>query len=230
MIGKVHRLNLSGRAQQPRATAPRAPRKQREPSLPGGRTNGTPSMPTAGATALKPMLRAEAQPRQAALPEPQPVRLVDLAKGGRITILHLSDKTCKWPIGDPGAEDFCFCGHGPRDGSPYCEYHARLAYQPLQDRRNRTDGLRLSGHRPFALSAAEPLVEGIAHAAHGADGVGLAAAAQRLAQAADMDVHGALVDIDVVAPDRIEQLGAANRRGRDSASGVRAGGTRWATE
>ncbi len=40
-------------------------------------------------------------------------------------------------IGDPGNEDFCFCGHNPRDGSPYCEYHARLAYQPLQDRRRR---------------------------------------------------------------------------------------------
>ncbi len=136
VIGKVHRLNLSGRAQQPRSTAPRAPRKQREPSLPG-RGNGMPSMPTAGGNALKPMMRADIQPRQVALPEPQPVRLVDLSKGGRVTILHLTDKTCKWPIGDPGAEDFCFCGHSPRDGSPYCEYHARLAYQPLQDRRNR---------------------------------------------------------------------------------------------
>lgn len=136
VIGKVHRLNLSGRAQQPRTAAPRAPRKQREPSL-AGHGNGTPSLPTAGSAALKPLLRAEAAPRPVALPEPTPVRLVDLSKGGRITILHLSDKTCKWPIGDPGAEDFCFCGHDPRAGSPYCEYHARLAYQPMQDRRNR---------------------------------------------------------------------------------------------
>ncbi len=136
VIGKVHRLNLSGRAQQPRSTAPRAPRKQREPSL-AGRGNGMPSMPTAGSNALKPMLRVEVAPRQAALPEPKPVRLVDISKGGRITILHLSEKTCKWPIGDPGNEEFCFCGHDPRSGSPYCEYHARLAYQPMQDRRNR---------------------------------------------------------------------------------------------
>ena len=136
VIGKVHRLNLSGRAQAPRTAAPRAPRKPREPSHPG-RTAGMPSLPSAGNTALKPMMRAEVQPRQQALPEPQPVRLVDLPQGGRVTILHLSDKTCKWPIGDPGAEDFCFCGHGPRTGSPYCEYHARLAYQPLQDRRHR---------------------------------------------------------------------------------------------
>ena len=121
VIGKVHRLNLSGRAQQPRAATPRPPRKAREPSLPGHSGNATPSM----------------QQRPAPLAEPQPLRLVDLPKDGRVTILHLSDKTCKWPIGDPGAEDFCFCGHGPREGSPYCEYHARLAYQPLQDRRNR---------------------------------------------------------------------------------------------
>jgi GcrA cell cycle regulator len=138
VIGKVHRLNLSGRAQQPRSTQPRAPRKQREPSLAGGRPGGgRPGMPTAGSTALKHVLRAEMQPRPMALPEPKPLRLVDLPQGGRVTILHLSDKTCKWPIGDPGSEDFCFCGHGPRDGSPYCEYHARLAYQPMQDRRNR---------------------------------------------------------------------------------------------
>ena len=83
------------------------------------------------------MMRAETHIRPAALPEPQPLRLVDLPQDGRVTILHLSDKTCKWPIGDPGSEEFCFCGHGPRDGSPYCEYHARLAYQPMQDRRNR---------------------------------------------------------------------------------------------
>jgi GcrA cell cycle regulator len=134
VIGKVHRLNLSGRAPQPRTAAPR-PRRAREPSAPG---RPMPSMhSSAGATALKPMARAEIVPRPMPIPEPAPLRLVDLPKGGRVTILHLSDKTCKWPIGDPGAEDFCFCGHKPRDGSPYCEYHARLAYQPLQDRRHR---------------------------------------------------------------------------------------------
>ncbi|WP_290541517.1 GcrA family cell cycle regulator [Aestuariivirga sp.] len=137
VIGKVHRLNLSGRVQQQRVTAPREPRKQREPSLPPRAGSSMPSMPTAGSAALKPTMRAETHIRPAAIPEPQPLRLVDLPKDGRVTILHLSDKTCKWPIGDPGSEEFCFCGHGPREGSPYCEYHARLAYQPMQDRRNR---------------------------------------------------------------------------------------------
>lgn len=133
VIGKVHRLNLSGRAPSARSAVPREPRKVRVPSHPG--RTAMPSMPHTGATALKSMPRAEAQMRPLPLPEPKPLRLADLSKGGNITILHLSDKTCRWPIGDPGSEGFCFCGHGPREGSPYCEYHARLAYQPLQDRR-----------------------------------------------------------------------------------------------
>src|SRR5688572_16188365 len=58
VIGKVHRLNLSGRAPQPRSSVPR-PRRTREPSHPG---RSTPSihLPTTGATALKPSMRAEA--------------------------------------------------------------------------------------------------------------------------------------------------------------------------
>jgi GcrA cell cycle regulator len=135
VIGKVHRLNLAGRAAQPRTAEPRSPRKTREPSHPGRPSSNGPTTQTAGNTVLKPFVRPE--PRPQALAAPQPLRLLDLPKDGRITILHLSDKTCKWPIGDPGAEDFCFCGHSPRDASPYCEYHARLAYQPMQDRRHR---------------------------------------------------------------------------------------------
>jgi GcrA cell cycle regulator len=129
VIGKVHRLNLAGRATQPRNT-PRAPREPRTAHRPH-----SPSMPTAGATALRAMPQRETIARPLPLPEPKPLRLVDLPKDGRITILHLSDKTCRWPIGDPGTEEFCFCGHGPRNGSPYCEYHARMAYQPAQERR-----------------------------------------------------------------------------------------------
>jgi GcrA cell cycle regulator len=71
-------------------------------------------------------------------PEPEPIRLVDLRvpEGERVNILMLSDRTCRWPVGDPGAEDFCFCGHTPKaNGGPYCDYHSRIAFQPLQDRR-----------------------------------------------------------------------------------------------
>ena len=68
-------------------------------------------------------------------PEPEPIRLLDLSKGERVTILMLSDKTCRWPLGDPGTEYFHFCGLSPKPGQPYCPHHARAAYQPLHDRR-----------------------------------------------------------------------------------------------
>lgn len=134
VIGKVHRLNLAGRAPPPRPAAQQRSRKSREPSHPG-RQAPQPSLPVAGNTALKPVLRALPAVRPSALAAPEPLRLVDTARGGRVTILQLSEKTCKWPIGDPGHDEFCFCGHAPRDAAPYCEYHARMAYQPLQDRR-----------------------------------------------------------------------------------------------
>ena len=79
--------------------------------------------------------------------------------------------------------------------------------------------------RPFEL-----LVEGVAGAADGADRVAAAAAVERAAQAADVHVDGALVDIDVVAPDAVEQLLAREDAAGASSSGIRAGGTRSARD
>ncbi len=131
VIGKVHRLGLSGRTTTSRSSAPR-PRRPRQPSHPS--RNG--AMPTAGANALKP--QANIKPAPAPEPEPEPIRLVNLPSGGdRVSVLDLTEKTCRWPIGDPGSEEFCFCGHAPKAGAPYCDYHVRVAYQPAQDRRAR---------------------------------------------------------------------------------------------
>src|SRR5712691_903734 len=63
-----------------------------------------------------------------------------------------------------------------------------------------------AGMTPRLRRLAEAIVERVAGAAHGADRVGLVAAVERLAQPADMDVHGALVDIDLAAPHAVEQL------------------------
>jgi GcrA cell cycle regulator len=38
---------------------------------------------------------------------------------------------CKWPIGDPSTDAFSFCGRRTGEG-PYCNDHARVAYQPQQ--------------------------------------------------------------------------------------------------
>lgn len=57
-----------------------------------------------------------------------------LADGKNVTILTVNDRMCRWPYNDPGPS-FHFCGHAPRFGSPYCEFHARKAYKPHPIRR-----------------------------------------------------------------------------------------------
>jgi GcrA cell cycle regulator len=59
--------------------------------------------------------------------------VVPIAK--RLTIFALTEQTCKWPIGDPGQEDFHFCGNDSLESGPYCEYHAGVAYQVPEPRR-----------------------------------------------------------------------------------------------
>lgn len=78
------------------------------------------------------MPRQIAKPYVPPPPEPE-LDAVRLEDGGHVTMLTVSDRTCRWPIGDVGDEDFHFCGHGPMIGSPYCEAHARKAHQkPLK--------------------------------------------------------------------------------------------------
>jgi len=130
VIGKVHRERLPGRENPSHGST-----KQREPrkSGPRGGLRNPPSL-TTFVDGVSQKVRASKMPP---LPEPPPLSVTESADGKtKYTILHLSDKTCKWPIGDPVKEDFCFCGHGPREGTPYCEYHARLAYSPPQTRRS----------------------------------------------------------------------------------------------
>lgn len=138
VIGKVHRLGLSGRVTPSRASRPRAS-KPRQPSHPG-RINAYRS---AGATALKVETIAEKSPLTE--PEPSPIREIQIPPGERATILTLSDKTCRWPIGDPSAKDFHFCGRGPSVNMPYCEHHCQIAYQPIQERRRQKRAARRAG-------------------------------------------------------------------------------------
>jgi len=125
VIGKVHRLGLSGRGSPTRVARPRT-RRPRQPSVPK-------RMPTDGNAALK--AKPSASPARDLEPALQPIRLVDIPEGERIGILSLTDKTCRWPLGDPGSDEFCFCGKNPQEGTPYCDYHASVAYHPSNERR-----------------------------------------------------------------------------------------------
>jgi len=127
VIGKVHRLGLSGRATSSRSSVPRprrnhTPRQSRAPSLTFG---------TRGNAALKPTYEAEFE----ATPAPAQVEELVIPLHERATILTLNESMCRWPIGDPSEGSFHFCGRKKNGSSPYCEHHACMAYQPAQSRR-----------------------------------------------------------------------------------------------
>lgn len=58
-------------------------------------------------------------------------------KAKKLTLMDLTERTCKWPIGDPATEDFWFCGLSAQPGKPYCEAHVGVAFQPMSSRRDR---------------------------------------------------------------------------------------------
>ena len=58
-------------------------------------------------------------------------------KARRLSLMELTERTCKWPIGDPATDNFWFCGLPVQQGKPYCEAHVGLAFQPMSSRRDR---------------------------------------------------------------------------------------------
>ena len=139
VIGKVHRLKLSSRG--------RAAPAQARQKKPASKPNGAPKAPTKGpsgggsrampqsigATALSAEFDAEPVARQAHRPSQDVV--IPISR--RLKLVELTDRTCKWPNGDPLHEDFHFCGHASAETGPYCAYHAKLAFQPAADRKRK---------------------------------------------------------------------------------------------
>lgn len=141
VIGKVHRLKLSGRGKITTA-APRSKKvntvaaaARPAASQTGARQQTTirtaTVTKTVGATALQMGYEMEAVAEQVIRPASDVV--VPISRN--LSLLQLSERTCKWPIGDPLSEDFHFCGNESGESSPYCGYHSRLAFQPTAERR-----------------------------------------------------------------------------------------------
>ncbi len=71
--------------------------------------------------------------QQAPIPPAPPRRLVPAKPSaeisGKTSLLDLTEKICKWPMGHPGEPDFHFCGDKVNPGFPYCVEHCGRAYQ-----------------------------------------------------------------------------------------------------
>lgn len=53
-----------------------------------------------------------------------------------VKIDALSTGMCRWPMGEPGTENFSFCGRKSVEHRPYCEEHCARAYvKPSRDDR-----------------------------------------------------------------------------------------------
>ena len=92
---------------------------------------------------LCPLSRADAcpLPPQPSANEISPEALASVRevekKARKLTLMELTERTCKWPIGDPATEKFWFCGLPSQAGKPYCEAHVGVAFQPMSSRRDR---------------------------------------------------------------------------------------------
>lgn len=126
VIGKVHRLGLSGRI---KASAPSVPRPRNKPMRP--------AVPRHTVTAIRGNTALALKIHPTEMLEPEPMEDVVIPISERVTILELKEAMCRWPLGDPTSSEFRFCGaKKPTEATgPYCAYHSRIAYQPVQDRR-----------------------------------------------------------------------------------------------
>src|SRR3981189_2651144 len=124
VIGKVHRLGLSGRAKSPSSAAPRQ-RKARpaQHMMRGSRPQSR------GTTARAHAFELEMEPDPIAYDNVVPM-------SQRLSLLELNEATCHWPIGDPSSSEFFFCGGQEPTRLPSFAHYSRVAYQPASDRRH----------------------------------------------------------------------------------------------
>lgn len=155
VIGKVHRLGLSNRT-----SAGVAPESGAKPDAKSEAKPRAPRAKAAKPAREAPAKAAEAEPKPAAAPArkqiipagqplpPQPsaneispealAKVSEIEKKARrLTLMELTERTCKWPVGDPATDDFWFCGLPVQAGKPYCEAHVGVAFQPMSSRRDR---------------------------------------------------------------------------------------------
>ncbi len=148
VIGKAHRLGLVARA------GPNIGKKRKPVQYVGKRPQKAKAQPST------PKAAQPSQPREVTAQKPAAAKTQQVAVSAATSLLQsvlfpkvvpfvrpeellddfvtpgtLGRNMCKWPIGDPGTEEFTFCGSKTRE--VYCSEHKRLAYVPLTNGRER---------------------------------------------------------------------------------------------
>jgi GcrA cell cycle regulator len=164
-LGLSNRVGGGAGEDEPAAAAAAAPRAEAAPRAPEAAAPRPPPVerpaPAPERTAAQP---AAAAPASTAVITPLPIRKAIIPAGQplppqpsaneispealasvrevekhakKLTLMELTERTCKWPIGDPATEDFWFCGLPSQSGKPYCDAHVGVAFQPMSARRDR---------------------------------------------------------------------------------------------
>tara|TARA_R110002126_G_scaffold13118_7_gene57200 strand:- start:94611 stop:95285 length:675 start_codon:yes stop_codon:yes gene_type:complete len=122
VIGKAHRLKLSGRA-SPIQASKKTVKVAKEQTI---------AKPRAKAKAVDTLAKPKAAPKRALTssgsPTKQDVEIIK-NKGQRLPLSELNERMCRWPIGDPKSAEFGFCGEHSETGLSYCPEHGQIAYQ-----------------------------------------------------------------------------------------------------
>ncbi|HAF42635.1 MAG TPA: GcrA cell cycle regulator [Sphingobium sp.] len=119
----------------PRQPAPVAPAAPAAPAVAAASADAPPPPPQPRIVSVGPggFLRQGPGDQQAPIPPAPPRRLVPAKPSPEIadktSLLDLTERICKWPMGHPGEPDFHFCGEQVNPGFPYCVEHCGRAYQ-----------------------------------------------------------------------------------------------------
>jgi GcrA cell cycle regulator len=136
VIGKAHRMGLSNRpspikkGEKDDAPAPVKQIAKKDPPK-----KDPPKKEVAAKPAAKKLVPpvvvsgVKHNPLAREIAEPRKFEKEAIPEGGGVALIDLTERMCRWPIGDPREDDFTFCGRGIRAGTPYCPDHAGAAYQ-----------------------------------------------------------------------------------------------------
>ena len=121
------------------AAAPAAPEPEPEVEAPAEKPAAAATPVLRGGKTIVPA--GQPLPPQPSANEISPEALAKVSevekKAKKLTLMELTERTCKWPVGDPATPDFWFCGLPVQQGKPYCEAHVGVAFQPMSSRRDR---------------------------------------------------------------------------------------------